>query len=341
MLGMSKRLFDFISSFGLMILGVCLLFLFTISFVKSPSENRYSFPKSNPRIAVVGGDISEEGFPKSQPIVPLPIDKSNYTATMTAYAAYSVDERSNTELFNFNADEVRPLASITKIMSAMVLMDLPINWSTTTVVAESDCDESSHQLIAGEIYTLEDLFTIALVGSSNSAMRVLVRESGISQEEFINQMNKKAEEFGLSTLKFVEVTGLDSDNVGSAREVAKLLTESLQYKKIIETLKIGEYYIRPENKEKPRRLWSTNWLLTKWIPNSFDSKNICGKTGYIYDSRYNFTVRLTDENNHAIITVILGAESNEARFSEARDLSNWVFEHYLWPDEEGYGGLTE
>lgn len=336
-----KKVFDFLSSFGLMLAGVCLLFLFTLSFVKSSEQNRYQFPKSNPRIAEIGGDFSEASLPKSEPIVPLARDGSNFTATLTAYAAYAVDEKSGTELYNFNADEVRPLASITKIMSAMVLMELPINWTATATISESDCDDSSHQLMAGEIYSLEDLFIVALVGSSNSAMRALVRESGIDGNEFIRMMNEKAESLGLSTLRFVEATGLDSENVGSARDVAQLLIDSLKFKKIVSALKTGEYYIQPENKEKPRRLWNTNWLLTKWVPNKFDSKNICGKTGYIVNSRYNFAVRLEDDNRHSIVAVILGAENNEARFSEARDLSDWVFSHFLWPDEAGYAALTE
>jgi len=58
-------------------------------------------------------------------------------------------------------------------------------------------------------------------------------------------------------------------------------------------------------------------------------------------SIYNFTVRLTDEDGHSIRVVVLGASSNETRFTEARDLANWVFSHYLWPDEVGYEQLSE
>lgn len=338
---MSKKWFDFLSSFGLMMLGVCLLFLFTLSFVESPKESRYQFPKSNPRVALQGGDLSSDGFPQSEPIVPLARDNSPFSTTMTAYTAYVVDEKSGTELYDYNADEIRPLASITKIMSAIVLMGLPINWTATATVGESDCDSTSHQLMAGEIYSLDELFAVALVGSSNSAMKILARESGLSADEFVARMNKKAGELHLPTLRFTEPTGLDSDNIGSAREVAKLLAETLRYSKIVETLKIGEYYLQPENKDKPRRLWNTNWLLTKWIPSDFDRNDICGKTGYINDSLYNFAVRLADEGKHPIITVVLGAATNEARFSEARDLSDWVYGHYLWPDEDGYAELAD
>jgi D-alanyl-D-alanine carboxypeptidase len=134
---------------------------------------------------------------------------------------------------------------------------------------------------------------------------------------------------------------LEAENVGSAKDVATLLEEALKNEKIAKTMNISEYYIKPLNKSKPRRVWSTNWLLTKWVPSDFDSKNICGKTGYIGDSRYNFAVRVSDKADNPIIVVVMGSVSNESRFSEARDLADWTFEKYLWPNEEGYDGLTE
>lgn len=339
---MPPKLFNFLSSFGLAMLGVALLFAFTVSFSPAQKSGRNSFPKSNPRsIAAVGGDISPVNFPASRPLVPLAKDDSAFSATLTAYSAFAVDERSGTVLFSQNPDEIWPLASISKIMSAIVIMDLSLQWDATTSVLESDCDASSHQLNAGEVYTLEDLWSAALIGSSNSALRALVRSTGLTEEEFALRMNAKAKDLGLATLKFYEPTGLNAANVGSARDTAELLKETLRYEKIVKTLKTGEYYIRPLNREKPRRVWSTNWLLTKWMPNDFDSKNICGKTGFIGEARYNFAVRLADEGNHAVIIVVFGAESDEARFSEARDIADWIFGHYAWPDEAGYDQLTE
>lgn len=323
-----------------MILGTGLLFAFTVSFSPSPKQCQYKFfPKSNPRHAV-GGDV-EKTLPSSRPTVPLAKDVAQYSATFTAFSAYAIDEKTGTILYEKNSDEVRPLASITKIMSALVLMDLPMDWSSTTTVLESDCDDSSHHLAAGEIFTLEDLWSAGLVGSSNSAIRVLARISGLSHEEFLNKMNAKAKAMGFKTFYFTDPTGLDAGSVGSAREVANLLRETLRFDKISETMKISELYIQPVNKNKPRRIWSTNWLLTKWIPSDFDQNNICGKTGYIGDARYNFAVRIGDKSGHNIIVVVLGSVSNEARFTEARDIADWIFGQYLWPDEEGYDSLSE
>jgi D-alanyl-D-alanine carboxypeptidase len=335
-----KRATDFLFSFGLMMLGVGLLFAFTVSFTPSPKQCQYKFfPKSHPRLAI-GGD-AEQKLPPSRPTVPLAKDNSVYTATFTAFSAYAIDEKTGTVLYEKNSDEVRPLASISKIMSAIILMDLPMDWSSTTTVLETDCDSSSHHLIAGEIFTLDDLWSAGLVGSSNSAIRALVRVSGLSNEEFLNKMNAKAKAMGFKTFYFTDPTGLDAGSVGSAREVAGLLRETLRFEKISQTMKIGELYIQPVNKSKPRRVWSTNWLLTKWIPSDFDQNSICGKTGFIGDARYNFAVRVGDKDGHNIIVAVLGSVSNEARFTEARDIADWVFDEYVWPDEAPYDTLSE
>lgn len=332
---MSQKLSDFLSSFGLMIAGVCALVFFTISFQPVKSECRYRFPVSQPRSTESETPVGQN-LPASRPVFPLLKDNNDFSATMTAFAAYVVDEKSGMELFAKNSDQVRPLASITKLMSAITLLQLPINWEATTTILESDCDNSSHQLSQGEVYSFNDLFEVALIGSSNIAIRALVRESGVSRESFVAKMNDNAEKLNLKTLHFVEPTGLDAGNVGSARDVAGLLKEAMQYTKIKQVTKTGEYILRPLNEDSTRLVWSTNWLLTNWMPNNFPKEEISGKTGFIGDARYNFVVRLTDGQRHGIITAVLGAADSQARFSEARDLSNWIFDQYVWPDEEGY-----
>lgn len=335
---MARNISDFLSSVGMMVAGIFLLFVFTLSFSASDRGFNKSFPKSNPR--ELGGDVAVSTT-LQMPSVPLVKDDGEFTATLTAFSALVIDDKTGTILYDKNSEDIRPLASITKIMSAIILFDLPLVWSSTTTVLEADCDTSSHQLQAGEIYTLEDLWSAALIGSSNSAVRSLVRSSGLTEAQFVARMNEKAKKLNFESLKFVEPTGLDGDNIGNARDVAMLLKEALRYEKISKTLKIGEYYLHPLNKDKAKRVWSTNWLLTKWVPNNFSAGDICGKTGFINDARYNFAVQLADAQDHSIYTVVLGSASNEQRFSEARDLANWIFDRYLWPDEEGYNNLAE
>ena len=341
---MREKIVTFLSSYGLITLGVFLLLLSSVG-VKIGYSPLLHFPESGEgRAAQAGGDVViTSQFPESKPrpTVPLAKDKSQFSGELTAISALVVDDKTDTILFTKNHTIVRPLASITKLMTALVLMDLPMNWSSSTVICTADCDKGSQQMNVGEKYTLDDLLHVALIGSSNTAISALVRMTGITTENFVLLMNKKAAKLGLASAHFVEPTGLDSGNVATAEEVAKILKEVLKYKKVYTVMKVGEYYAHPLNKEKVKRVWSTNWLLTNWIPSDFQFEEIVGKTGFIIDSKYNFTVRLTDKDSRVIRVVILGADSNEERFREARDLAEWAFNHYLWPEDDGYNQLVE
>lgn len=338
---MPKKVVDFLFSFGLMIIGVSLLFAFTISIYIKPNTIGPSFPKSNPRMMAVGGDVYVLPDELPKPTNPLPKNNSEISIPLTAVSAVVMDEQTENILFSKNSDEIRSLASITKLMSAMVLMDLPIVWSSTTTILDIDYDGSSHLLTPGETYSLDDLWSAGLVGSSNSAIRALVRNSGLSETQFVEKMNKKAKSLGFASLVFTDPTGLSSGNMGSVRETAFMLKESLRYEKIASALNIGELYVQALNSSKPKRIWSTNRLLTRWTPHDFESKNIVGKTGYIINSRYNFVAKIGDNASHQIIVAILGSESNESRFTEARDLAEVIFAKFLWPDQNGYSELAE
>mgnify|MGYP001564862824 CR=1 FL=1 len=342
---MREKIISFLSSYGLITLGLCLLFLASVS-VKTGHSPLLKFPVAGPRLeAQAGGDavMTVAQLPESrpQPIMPLPKDNTEFAGQITAVSVLILDDKTDMVLYTKNSGEVRPLASITKLMSALVLMEMPIDWASSTIICEDDCDSGSHSINVGEEYTLDDLLHVALIGSSNTAIKALARMSGVSLENFVLLMNRKAQSLDLTSAKFVEPSGLDAGNIASAFDVAKILKETLKYKKIYETMKVGEYYAHPLNKDKARRVWSTNWLLTNWVPSDFQSGEIVGKTGFIGDSKYNFAVRIADKTGHAIRIVILGSESNESRFGEARDAAEWVFEHYLWPDQEGYEQLVE
>lgn len=332
---MSQKVIDFLSSVGIMVFGVGLLFFSSVTLTSNPVHNFVSnLPTSNVRpFAEVGGDVAAV-LPSSRPAIPLLRTSTEYNLPVTAESAAVVDDQTNVILFKKNASEIRSLASITKLMSALVLTDLPLSWSSSTIVTEEDSDPFSHHFVTGETYKIEDLWKVALIGSSNSAVRSLVRATGLTEQEFVEKMNQKAEALGLNSLRFVEPTGLDSRNMGNAVDVLKLLKAALKNDRITEALSMPEYYFVEGKKRK--HVWTTNWLLTNWIPNSFDKDVLSGKTGFIDQSGYNFVGRIPGQNNHVLRVVILGAATNEARFAEARDMSEWVFANHVWPDEAEY-----
>ncbi len=336
---MSKKLFDFISSFGMMLSGVVLLFVGSISYPQVSQKVSF-LPKSKPRIMMVGGDEQPTVLPVSHPNVPFKKDQSVCNVSLTAAAAILMDDKTDAVLFEKNADTVRPLASISKLMSALVLLDLNPDWKKTVEITPDVYDNNSHFVNIGEKFAMGDLWNIALVGSSNSAINALVSGTDLKKADFVVKMNEKAQDLRLRSLRFVEPTGIDDRDVGSARDIARLLKYALANDKIFNTLQTSEYYAQPDG-QKPRRIWTTDWLLSKWVPNKFGDLTIAGKTGYIDNSKYNFAVRIENGGKRAIRTVILGADTMEARFSEARDLAMWAFDHYDWPGDSGYDKLAQ
>ena len=353
-----KKFLNFLSSFGIIFAGIFLLFFSSVYFAsgnnffsKESSLGFVQFPASQPAgqaggkmaaaaVGQAGGDVYLENLPLSKPAIPLAKDKDIFSGTITAVSAIAVDTKTKTILFSKNFGEPRPLASITKLMTAMVLLDLPINWTSTTLIIDADM-AGDHHVNIGEKFTLEDLWNVALIGSSNTSINALVRSAGMTKDGFVSLMNAKAKELRLSSARFDEPTGLSDKNMANTLDTAKLLIDALKFDKIFTTAQTGEYYARPLNGNKPRRIWTTNWLLTNWIPNNFKVENIAGKTGYIDGSGYNFAVNISNEKKHTITIVVFGAATNEDRFSEARDLAQWTFDHYLWPDDFGYENLAE
>ena len=144
-------------------------------------------------------------------------------------------------------------------------------------------------------------------------------------------MNEKARELGMIDTFFTDPSGLDSTNVSTASDIVMLLNEAMKQERIRDTLIKPEYNLYSDQRGQSHHMWNTNWLLLGWVTNDF-YKIYGGKTGYISASGYNFTVRVANEAGKILDVVVLGADTHEGRFTEARDVSEWAFENYEWPD---------
>jgi len=317
---------DFLLSLAISILGTFLLFgvSLAVDYTKDPDDFYVPFFKDK---------IEFTDYSASHPVIPLPKTNLENDLRFTASSILAIDDYSQAMLFEKDSADKKMLASITKLMSALVILDLPRDWNEEIEVLEIDAHPNgSHYLEVGAVYTANELWNVALVGSSNKAINALVRTSGVTKNGFISLMNKKAIELNLNSLNFVEPTGLDDENTGSAQDIVRLLREALKYKKISETLFKNSFEL------SDKTVWSTNWLKTRWTPHDFDF--VLGKTGYIELSGYNFVGRL-EKNGHKILVAVFGAQTNEKRFEEARDLSEWVFDNFVWPGEDEYRQLVE
>lgn len=250
----------------------------------------------------------------------------------TAQSILVKDVTSGEVLYKKNEYEKRPLASISKLMSALVVLESNPDWeSTTTVKVGEDIDDS--HVVPGAVYRLSDLWKAALIASSNQSMLALADSTGMTREEFAARMNEKALELGMKDSHFEEPTGLSANNISTASDILILLDEALRQPKIQETVLEKEINIAPVGTKKTQHFWSTNWLLLGWVPNKIkDFRG--GKTGYITAAGYNFTMQLARDDEKVIDVVVLGATAYELRFSEARDISYDVFSAFAWPSEQ-------
>ena len=273
----------------------------------------------------VGGDVD---FSLNKIITPklnassAPIDLEQFTASNILVK----DKDSSVMLVGKNSYEKHSLASITKLMSGLVLLEQNLDWSATTTVSPDKV--SGTNIYFGDTFTLDELWKAGFVASSNKAILTLVDASGLSRADFVVRMNTKAKELGMSDSNFVEPTGLDENNISTASDVAILLNEALEHDKIKDTLNLREATLYSKERKKEIHMWNTDWLLLGWIPNKLSI--IGGKTGYIDDSLYNFTVAVKNDEGHVVDIVVLGASKHEFRFTEAKKIAEWVFANYTW-----------
>ena len=280
---------------------------------------------------IVGGDVVFEPILDKVPV--LAADSTAFdTDILTADSILVKDVQSGAVLLNKNEYAKHSIASITKLMTALVILEYDINWNATTTVIGADSLDT--HMYAGDIYMYEELWNAMLIASSNKAALSLVESINGTEDEFVVRMNKRAQELGLSDTVFTDVTGIEDTNISTASDIVILLQEALRHPQIQETLLKKEYTLYSEQRQKEHHMWSTNWLIlddpNPWIYHSFDTV-LGGKTGYIVAAGFNFVVEV-EKGGHHIDVVVLGADSNEARFTEARDVGEWVFDNYTWEE---------
>jgi D-alanyl-D-alanine endopeptidase (penicillin-binding protein 7) len=257
-------------------------------------------------------------------IIPHKIDSQSWGVKISAQAAAVMDKNTGLILWQKNATAVRPLASITKLMTALVFLANNPGWETAVVMAEADeVNGASNNLMRNETVTVEDLFNLALVGSDNNAARALVRSTSLPEEDFIKLMNKKAQELGLTKTVFKEVTGLSEANVSTALDILTLAKTAFTKEEIKQATTKKSYNLVTKE-GRVEKIVSTNHLLNSYLNIS------AGKTGYITASGYCLVAQVNGEQGQEIITVVLGSVSNADRFYDLKVLAAWILQNFSW-----------
>lgn len=236
-----------------------------------------------------------------------------------AEAAIIYNPETGEVLWENHSKDQRSMASITKVMTALVFLESNTPLSTMVKVQRSDVlAASTTYLRNGFELPAEDLLNLLLVGSDNAAARALARSSNIGYDAFILRMNQKAKELGLESTSYVEPSGLSSDNVSSAYDLARLIAYAAADERIGGIMRKTSFTTHYGN-----RTISAN--STNQIVRSGDIDVVGGKTGYIGRSGYCLATLLRlPQSGQQVAFVVMGAKSNASRFWETRHLFNWM-----------------
>jgi D-alanyl-D-alanine endopeptidase (penicillin-binding protein 7) len=269
---------------------------------------------------------------QNEPFLELKRDKLELTApTPKRTNDENIDVASGQVLIGQNASEVQPLASISKLMTALVILDQKPNW--TRIVELMTADETvgaTPHINRGEQVSFKDLWFTSLVGSDNNAIHAMIRSLGISEADFIDLLNKKASDLGLLNTHFEDPTGLSEQNVSTATDVAKLIYYSMKRNEIREAVLKESDEIEIINKSKGRRVINTDILLGSFLnDDSYGYELLGGKTGFIPAAGYCLGVEVK-HNEHAVIFVVLHSATIGSRFQDVKVLADWVFMNYKW-----------
>jgi len=235
-------------------------------------------------------------------------------------AAVMVQDAATGEVvINKNSEAVVPIASITKLMTAMIILDRGLDLEQRIVVSREDVDThkgTRSRLMPGTTLTRDELLLLALMASENRAAAALARTYPGGVQAFVKAMNEKAAELGMSDSQFIEPTGLSPSNVSSPRDLVKLVRAAHSYPLIREYSTRDKATVKAFN--RPLRFVNTNGL----VRNSHWEIEL-SKTGYISEAGRCLVmhVRLASKD---LIVVLLDSWGKQSRIADANRIRKWL-----------------
>jgi D-alanyl-D-alanine endopeptidase (penicillin-binding protein 7) len=236
-----------------------------------------------------------------------------------AAAAIIFDPETGQVLWQENAQDKRSIASITKVMTAVVFLEDNPDLTREITVERGDVyAASTTYLRANDRITLDEVLHLTLIASDNVGARVLARSSHGGTSSFVERMNEKAVELGLESTSFTDPSGLNPANVSSAYDLSRLISFASANDTLAPIMRTAAYTAHTSRR-------SINIRNTNHLVRGGEVDVVGGKTGFITKAGYCLATLLRlPQSNHQIAFVVLGAGSNNGRFWETRHLFNWL-----------------
>jgi D-alanyl-D-alanine endopeptidase (penicillin-binding protein 7) len=295
----------------------------TVSALKRANNLRTSSIKAGRRIVVYTRQASAPRTAEALREVQQPRFKFDDSGALVpdprAEAAIIYDVQTGKVLWESHAQDQRSIASITKVMTAVVFLEDSPDLSEAVVIQRADMrGASTTYLKSGDKVTKEDLLHLMLIASDNAAARVLARSSSYGADGFVARMNQKARDLGLTSTTYADTSGLLAANVSSAYDMARLITYVSSVPQISNVMQKQEYTVTAGRRRI--NIHTTNQLVRQG-----DVEVLAGKTGFISKAGHCLATLLRlPQGGPQIAVVVLGAKSNAGRFWETRHLFNWL-----------------
>ncbi len=255
------------------------------------------------------------GFAQAQPA------RAHKAVYLRSSSALVLDADTGEVVIDKNADAVTPIASITKLMTAMVILDRNLDLDQRIVLSRQDNDSlkgTRSRLRPGNVLTRRELLLLALMSSENRAAAALGRTYPGGIEPFVAAMNAKAAALDMKDSRFVDSTGLSPQNVSSARDLVKLVRAAHEYSLIREFSTKDHATVKVSERARPLAFHNTNGLVRghHWEVG-------LSKTGYISEAGRCLVMRVRLASKDLIV-VLLDSWGRQSRIGDANRIKKWV-----------------
>lgn len=237
-------------------------------------------------------------------------------------SAFVYDMDSGDVLYARNADERRPVASLTKVVSSLAAMAEGADLSREICIDPAQWPgwPGAHSYLnTGTCLQGWDLIGAALVASDNRAAFALAPLSGLPFAPFVARMNEVALELGMGLSDFADPAGVDDENLSTARDMTRAVVAASLHPVLGPVASAPSWDIEETRRERSRRLFSTNRMA-----GSQKLEFLAAKTGYTDTARYCFTAVVRTEDGRRVALTVLGAPNNRTRWADVGRLLDWV-----------------
>jgi D-alanyl-D-alanine endopeptidase (penicillin-binding protein 7) len=247
--------------------------------------------------------------------------------------ALIINQNTGETIYAKNTNMPTPIASITKLMTAMVMLDAKQSLDDEIYVSEEDVDflkGTRSRLLVGSKLSRSDMLQLALMASENRAASALATNYPGGKYAFVKAMNFKANELGLINTHFVDPTGLDSENVSTAEDLAKMVQAAYQYPEIRLATTSPSHEVYVGSREYPVNFVNTNGLVRggEWQIG-------LSKTGFINEAGRCLVMQATIAGEPMIV-VLLDSFGKMTRIGDANRIRKWM-EYKTQPTTTGQG----